>query len=307
VPEDRPVRPPYQGSYPASPFGPAQPGAGASGAEPGWYPPGQYPGQHPPYGPQYPPGPPPGGRRTGLLVTAVVVALVLASGVVAGLFLLRRDNAQPAASTGTAAPATSATPRSATLTSAPTPARPAPTVGGWQVAISGKRSLAYDVPPDWKVLDEDAIIGFEDASGPKVGMSGASTYKEGYCAAEPHAWRAGAGFSGYQDTDLGVVATDAAGKWGRFGYLGQDNAQPRVDVAAPERIEVNGISGVYATSTVKVTAPTACSPPTAKVHAVALPATGGGSYVFVLFADQQVPDAVPDDLARKIINTIRRF
>jgi hypothetical protein len=162
------------------------------------------------------------------------------------------------------------------------------------------------VPPDWELKDEDAIIGFEDASGPKVGMSGASTYKEGYCA-ESNGWRAGAGFTGYQDSDLGVVATDAAGKWGRFGYLGEGDAQPRVDVAAPDTITVNGINGVYATATIDVTAPTACSPPTAKVHAVALPAASGGSYAFVLFSDQGVPDAISDQLARKIIHTIRAF
>jgi hypothetical protein len=233
---------------------------------------------------------------TGVLVAAAVVILVLVLGVVAGL-LLRRDTPGSA----TAAPATS----SPLLTSAPAADRPAPTVPGWQVAISSKRKLAYDVPADWKVIDEEAIIGFEDASGPKVGMTGAATYLEGYCS-EANAWRAGAGFSGYRDTDLSLVATDAAGKWARYGYLGPNGELPRVDVAAPEPITVNGISGAYASARVQVTVADSCAPPSAKVHAVALPAPDG-CYVFVIFSDQEVPQAISDELARKIIATIRWY
>jgi hypothetical protein len=232
-----------------------------------------------------------------MLVAAAVVILVLALGVVAGLLLLRRDTP----GTATAAPAAS----SPLVTSAPTANRPAPTVPGWQVATSSKRKLAYDVPADWKVIDEEAIIGFEDASGPKVGMTGAATYLEGYCS-EPNAWRAGAGFSGYRDTDLSLVATDAAGKWARYGYLGPNGELPRVDVAAPEPITVNGISGAYASATVKVSVADACAPPSARVHAVALPAADG-CYVFVIFSDQEVPQAISDELAHKIIATIRSY
>jgi hypothetical protein len=278
----------YQGSYPTSPFG-------AFGAPP-------HEQSQP--GPRYPGGQPPR-RRTGLVVgLAVLGALVVLTAVAGAYFVLaaKRTDGAAVASTTTVSTSPRAGGQSATPTG--TAKAPAAVVPGWQVAMSSKRKLAYDVPPDWKVLGEDTIIGFEDAEGPKVGMSGAATYKDGSCAESEGATRAVAGFSGYQDTDLGMVAADAAGKWGRYGYLGPADEAPEVDVATATPITVNGIEGAHATATVRITTPAPCAPPAAKVHAVAVPAQQGAT-VFVILADQETPDSLPDDVALRILDTIR--
>jgi hypothetical protein len=238
----------------------------------------------------------------GLAVLAVVLALAAAAGV----YFATKDSADSAGS-----PATTTPNRGSTTTEPPVTSstgagagRPDAVVPGWQVAVSTERGLAYDVPPDWKVLDEDTLIGFEDAEGPKVGMAGASTYKDGYCTEAGSSFRAAAGLSGYRDADLNLVAADAAGKWGRYGYLGPNDEPPQVEVGPAAPITVNGIEGAHSSATVRVTAASPCAPPAARVHAIALPAEQG-SHVFVIIADQQVPDAPPEDAMLKIINTVR--
>ncbi len=342
---DSPQPQPYQGSYPTSPFDarphqdayggpeydPAQYGTrldpnqyGQPGpyAQPGPYTqgpysqPGQYfyPGQ---VGPgQVGPGGPTGqgpqqGSRTGLLVGLAIAGLVLAVGVVAGVVYIRGDGASdPAANTSTTAPPATGqsggpSPSSRPPVTSSRAATPDPLVPGWQVAVSGKRRLAYDVPPGWKVLGEETIVGFDDTTGePLIGMSGAATYQDGYCAEADASWRAATGFSGYRDTDLALVATDAARKWGRFGYLGPDDQEPAVEVAPASELTVNGIVGAYSTATIRVTAPAPCAPPSAVVHTFALPADEG-SYVFIVISDQEVPDALPADQIRRIIETVR--
>ena len=293
----------YQGSYPASPF---QRPPGSGYPQPVPY--EQYVRQQTPP----PPAPPPGGR-TGLLVVLVALGAVVALGIAAGAYLLTRNGTTRAGATTatTITTTTQASTEPPATTAATTPpgqsgAKPDPVVPGWQVAVSGKRKLAYDVPPDWEVLGEDVIIGFEDASGPKAAMSGAAIFKKGYCAESETAYRAGAGFAGYRDTDLDLVAVDAAGKWGRYGYLGPNDEPPQVEVSPAEPITVNGLQGAHATATVRVTTPTPCAPPAARVHVVALPAPEG-SYTFVVLSDEEVPDGLPEETFLKIINTVRAY
>lgn len=256
---------------------------------------------------QWAPAPQPPTGRVGLFVGLAIVGLVLVIGAVAGILYVRGDGDQVAdpGPTSSAPATTGARPTSPGPSSSSAPGRPDPTVAGWQVVVSGKRRLAYDVPPDWKILDEERIVGFSDAAGePAVGMSGTSVYRDGYCAEAEASWRAAAGFSGYRDTDLALVATDAATKWSNYGYLGAGGEEPDVTVAAAAELTVNGITGAYTKAAIRVTAPSPCAPPTAVVHTFALPADQG-SYVFVVVADQEVPDAFADDTIRRIIDTIR--
>lgn len=322
---------PYQGSYPTSPFDdhhglgtpPRQP---LSYGQPTVYGQAAQYGQPDPYGqesqggyggygqPAALGGPggsgPARGGRTGLLVGLAAAGLVLVVAVVAVVLYLRDGRSDPVANTEPN-PSTSTTPSGPPASTSRPPltssqvARPEPVVPGWQVAVSGKRKLAYDVPPGWKIVPDEQIVGFEDAAGePQVGMSGAALYQDGYCSEADASWRGGTGFTGYRDNDLALVATDAAGKWARFGYLGPNGEEPVVSVGAASDFTVNGVDGAYAKATVQITAPAPCAPPTAVVHTFALPAAEG-SYVFIVVADQGVPDALTDDLATQIIRTIR--
>lgn len=270
-----------------------------------WVPPAgrQYQGNYPPSPFQ---NPPPGRRRTGLIVGLAVLAVVLALAAATGVYFVARNTSDPAGSPTTTTPHRGSATTEPPVTGSPGAGagRPEAVVPGWQVAVSTERGFAYDVPPEWKVLDEDTLIGFEDAEGPKVGMAGASTYRDGYCTEADGSFRAAAGLSGYRDADLNLVAADAAGKWGRFGYLGPNDEPPQVEVAPAVPITVNGVKGAHSSATVRVTVASPCAPPAARVHVVALPAAQG-SHVFVIIADQQVPDALPEDAMLKIINTVR--
>lgn len=306
----------YQGSYPSSPYEQTR-----QQPVPGPYQPGWEPGWEQPYQQQAHPGPPPGWQppphkpdRTGLWVALTALALVVTLGVVVGVILLTRDGDDPIAGpTSTPAAPTSERPTSERPTStepAPTSAgAPAldPVIPGWQVVVSTKRKLAYDVPPGWEVLDEDTIIGFEDAEGPQVGMSGAAQVGNGFCAESETAYRAGTGLSGYRDTDLELVAEDAAGKWGRFGYLGPEDEPPSVDVVPAEPATIAGGDGMRTRATVSEIVESPCVPPSAVVHTAAIPSPAGGSFVLVIISDQGVPDAVTDEQADQIISSLRFF
>lgn len=68
-----------------------------------------------------------------------------------------------------------------------------PSVAGWKAVTSAQYGLSYDVPTSWRVTDPETLIGLEDAQAkPKVAMSTAAVFREGYCKYEQ---RAAAGFN----------------------------------------------------------------------------------------------------------------
>lgn len=260
------------------------------------------------------PSPQPSGQR-GREITVVALSAVILVGLVSILFLVTSTNepgpseTSAAAASGTTGRTTRSTP-SRTTSALPTgPSKPVtPQTPGWQ-AVWSKRGLAYDVPADWKVPSTSTIVGFEDANGPKVAMSSASFFREGYCKSDPKwrtARRALVGVGGAKITDPGTTAAEGAKLWadGRYGEI--SGAQPRVELTPATQLTVGNREAARVTAKIVVTSKHDCNPPTAVVHVVAVKgsSTDNGA-VFVVVADQETPDSLGAADIEKIISSLR--
>jgi hypothetical protein len=246
---------------------------------------------------QPPQGPPPRNRRTLTIVLTLVGVLVLA-GVATTVVLLGR-NGQPQAGDRTQQPAPTTTAGRKPLD---------PRVPGWQVAVSNRRNVAYDVPKaQWIKDDPDAIDGMGPSDGDFVTGTGAAYYMKGFCAGQATSVRAGTAVTA-NDTELpDQSAPDTAKHWATVAY--KDAAQvPTVAAEPAKQIKISDGKVSATLSVVDVTTPKStnpCTAPNAKVYAAAVKTSDTGSVILVLFADQGVPNALTDDDAMKIMTSMR--
>ncbi|MEV6604700.1 hypothetical protein [Kutzneria sp. NPDC051319] len=276
----------------------------------------QYPGQPPQQQPQYqqpyqqsnyggfgmyqqpPQGPPPRNRRTLTIVLTLVGVLVLA-GVVTTVVLLTR-NGQPQAGDRTQ---TSAPPTTSGL-------KPLdPRVPGWQVAVSNRRNVAYDVPKaQWTKDDPDEIAGMGPSDGDFVTGTGAAYYLKGYCAGQAGSVRAGTAVTANDTEGPEQSAPDTAKHWATVAYKADSGQAPDVKLDPSKQIKISDGKVSATLSVAEVTPPKAtntCTPPSAKVYTAAVKTSDTGSVILVLFADQGVPNALTDDDAMKIMSSMR--
>jgi hypothetical protein len=274
-------------------------GHGRSGGDPGW---GGYGG---PTG--FPP-PPPRGVSGGIIAAVVVIVIALIGGGVGTAVAVSRGHGKhspPASSSRAPSFDPSAPPPSLVPSSPPAAAARVP---GWHAVVAVKHGVTYDVPPGtWKVESADTVVGFEDPSGkPEVAGSGAAVYRQGYCQGHSGSWRAQSAVAGYSAKDLAADATDAARKWGTFGYTPGSGDAPTVTVGGAQPIDAGGTQGQEVTATVTVhDSGDPCSPPRGVVHAVAVPLRTGEVAVLVVIADQGVSDQAADADLQKIARSVR--
>jgi hypothetical protein len=254
---------------------------------------------------------------TGLVV--LVVALAAAATLIftgAGIWVaVAGDTAAPASAAGSAPGAGQAGSPGPAGTGGAAPATPGPSavtkvrpkVRGWTGIGSTKYRMAYDVPPSWQANDPGVIIGFEDRQAKILAaMSGSAEYKKGYCPSSRSSARAAAGFNGYVDGDLALVAKDAARKWAVAAYRPDNGPDPTVTLTTPRRLRVGGLRAVRVTANAAVRSRDGCDPPRGLAHAVALSGRGESkTTVFVIWADQSVSDAAADADLRKMIRSLR--
>ncbi|MEU6176202.1 hypothetical protein ABZ832_30375 [Streptantibioticus parmotrematis] len=318
-----------QPQQPGQPGHPGQPGPNPYGAAPQQYATPQYgaPQYGTPQGPdspqpgQDPQGPrSPGSRRTLYAVVGAVVALAVIGGGVA--FAMKGDGKKSdQAHNG---PGTSA--------SAPAPAPPAsggpnstagplkPMIAGWQTQTRADHHFAYDVPPtsqQWHVYDPGIEIAYTDDQGkPIVAMSGTADYHEGGCASHPNAntiGQAGKGqlaTIGTQGGSGGTPQQDAynvAGNWVFAAYGGADH-KPRISVTKAVPWNHNGIKGWTSTATAThIYRPSSCVPPRAIAKTIAQQLPDGTVHEWVIYADQDVPNALTEAQIEKIMSTVRPY
>jgi hypothetical protein len=248
---------------------------------------------------QPPQGPPPRNRRTLTIVLTLVGVLVLA-GVVTTVVLLTR-NGQPQAGerTQTSTPPTT----SAGL-------KPLdPRVPGWQVAVSNRRNVAYDVPKtQWTKDDPDEIAGMGPSDGDFVTGTGAAYYMKGYCAGQAGSVRAGTAVTANDTEGPEQSAPDTAKHWATVAYKSDSGQAPDVKSEPAKQIKISDGKVTATLSVADVTTPKStntCTPPNAKVYAAAVKTSDTGSVILVLFADQGVPNALTDADAMKIMTSMR--
>lgn len=183
-----------------------------------------------------------------------------------------------------------------------------PEVKGWTAVSSAKYGLTYDVPRSWRIQSSGTLIGFEGINGGKPSMmSSAAIFREDSCKDGDDEYdRANTGFNQYIEGGVTEVAKHAANKWATSGYTVEGAPAPSVTLSAPKTVKVGRKKAVYVRADVVLKTTGKCLSPTAVVHTVAVPGVGPGkTTVFVLLADQGVPDAAPKAQMRKILGSLR--
>lgn len=251
---------------------------------------------------QPPQGPPPRNRRTLTIVLTLVGVLVLA-GIATTVVLLTRGNGQPQAGERTqqasAPPSTSATRKPLD-----------PRVAGWQVAVSNRRNVAYDIPKaQWTKLDPDDVASMGPSDGDFVTGTGAAYFMKGYCAGQPNSVRAGTAVSANDNEAPDRSAPDTAQHWATVAYKSDSGQAPTVQMEPSQQIKIADGKVDATLSIADITTPPAagnpCVPPQAKVYAAAVKTSDTGSVILVLFTDQGVPNALSDDDAKKVMSSMR--
>jgi hypothetical protein len=252
------------------------------------------------YGQQPPPGPPPRNRRTLTIVLSLVAVLVVA-GVVTTVLVLTKGG-QPQAGDRTQ--------QASSSPSTPATLKPLdPRNPGWQVAVSNRRGVAYDLPKaQWTKEDPDQIAAMGPPDGDFVTGTGAAYYMKGFCAGSANSVRAGTAVTADDNNLPDKSAPATAQHWAQVAYKASSGQQPDITLEPSKTIKVadGKVSAVLAIADVTPhSTGDACSPPTAKVYVASVGPQSGGSVMLVLFADQGIPNAVSNSDAMKIMTSVR--
>ena len=253
-----------------------------------------------------------------LLVVAVVLGLVYTKRTGTTVALPLRSatpSASPSASqpsdtpTDSGSPTSSDTPSAGTPTSGATaiPPKVAPVVAGWQT-VEGREFVAFDVPPDWKIEAPSVLTGFETSGGPHqtVIMHNPATYGRGACSGASSTYRAKAGFVSPKGQPAGTAARNISAQWATVAGVKADGSRSPVGPTRLSTVRIAGgsITANVATTVLTVTEPGDCPAPTMSFTAVSFDVKGQ-VVVFMLYGDQGVADALPQNVATTIISSLR--
>ncbi|MEV8480168.1 hypothetical protein [Streptomyces sp. NPDC051173] len=304
----------------------AQPAVTPPPPPPGMQPPPP-PGMQPPhpYGMQPPPQPPaPAPQRNGNKTLLAVVGGVVALAVIGGgaFFLLKDDKKSDEAGKdrNAVAPAPGGKKDDKPAGGdSPAPSGAQPMVAGWQTQTAREYRFRYDVPgkgTQWNLLPQDTMSSYVDESGkPEITMRDVAHFREGGCASSANPKALGEAGKGQLatvgtmggDTSLSIQenARNWAGNWGFFAYGGKTN-KPKIEVSEAKPWKHNGIDGWTATAKVTVAnRPSSCVPATAIAKSIVEKLPDGKFHSWVVYADQGVPDALPEAEIDKIMATVR--
>ncbi|MCC3771400.1 hypothetical protein K6I34_004353 [Streptomyces sp. UNOC14_S4] len=193
------------------------------------------------------------------------------------------------------------------------------TPAGWQTQTAHEYRFQYDVPgkaEHWSLLPRDTMTSYVDEAGkPEITMRDPAHFREGGCSSSANPNALGEAGKGQLatvgtmggDTSLSIQenARNWAGNWGFFAYGGKGH-KPKIDVSEAKPWKHNGIDGWTATAKVGVTSrPSPCVPATAIVKSIVEKLPDGKFHSWVIYADQGVPDALPESEIDRIMGTVR--
>lgn len=284
------------------------------------------------YGP--PPGPPAGGppppnRRSHgamwltlaamaavlLLVVIVLVVAVLAPRDVDGVAVAGESAAPSAASAGpqadTSEPGASSPESSTPAATECLPPKPGPdTPAGWQT-VSGKRGLAYDVPPNWLVRSCGTLVGWERkcpdgpfGACPVRVMSSAARMNSPECRNDSPALSGIGGAN--QARDIDEAMRDESALVGSI-YASESGPAPRVELSEPRRLTVAGSPAVQVVATVTGIQTAPCTGPSA-IHSMVATTVPGqpGPVVFIISLSQGRPGDADPRIVDQMVTSLRR-
>jgi hypothetical protein len=256
------------------------------------------------------------------LIVGVVVGVLVAAVAVAGIFFVSRDTGQPTSprtiagptqtSPGTTSspprPSQSSAPRTPTRTPStqPTPSPPdvPAVVPGW-TAVESRELVAYDVPPDWKVEEGSLLTGFQ-APGGLVIMHNSATFKDGACPADSSSSRGRAGLVSPKGQPAKEAAAAISKQWAEVAALDDGGTGATVGGTTVTTVTVaaGSTEATAATTVLTIPHPQPCQAPSMTFTAVSFEVKGQ-VVVFMLYLDQGMPDALPQDVAARIIGSLR--
>jgi hypothetical protein len=297
----QPYQPSHQQPYNPGPHYPQQPYQGYQD-----HPQQQYYGGYP-GGPQ---PPAPKKNKTGLWVTIGALVVVIAVGVTL-LFVLtgNDDPSQQAAPQPSSAVPPSSSSRTPTSSSAPPSTEASNKVDavtpGWQGIVSTKDGVAYDLPPDNWDTRPGFISGY-DSGSVQASIHESTTFRPDACAGVSGSNRGKAGFMTAGDNAVDVAARGSVRLWAQAAGTGEDGKVPDVPLPATTQIPIDGGRIQATSSTVTFTPPAGeeCPAPSVQVTSAAFK-VGTQTVCFLLVTDQQVPDALPAEDAKKILASLR--
>lgn len=252
----------------------------------------------------------------GVLVAAVAVG---------GIFFVSRDGGAPgpartvAGATPTARPSStpsagsskSPSPRSSTRNpgaprAAPTPSPPQvpAVVPGWS-AVDSRELVAYDVPPDWSVEQGSLLVGFQAEAGLVI-MHNSACYQDRACPGDASSSRGRAGLVSTKESSPRQAAAAASEQWAKVAA--SDDGGPGASVGDTSvttiKVAAGSVEATAATTVLTIPQPQPCQAPSMTFTAVSFEVKGR-VVVFMLYLDQGVADALPADVATRILGSLR--
>jgi hypothetical protein len=257
----------------------------------------------------YPGGPqPPARKKTRLWIGIGALVLVIAVGVTLLIVLTGKDNGNQQTAPPPSAAAASST-SSTSASSAPSSTRSAnkveSTTPSWQGILSTKDNVAYDLPPDGWDTRPGFISGY-DAGSVKAYIHESSTYRPDACPGVNGSNRGKVGFMTAGDNAVDVAARGSVRLWAQAAGTGADGKVPNIPLPTTTQLPINGGKIQATSSTVTFTPPASdgCRAPSVQVTSAAFK-VGTQTVCFVMAMDQQVPDALPAEDAKKILESLR--
>ncbi|MGK5627502.1 hypothetical protein [Streptomyces sp. URMC 123] len=271
---------------------------------------------------------PPRDNRKKVTVIAVVAAVaVVIAATVTGVILLggdeKNDDKKAVATDdkGSAAPSAPAPPAPSGAAQDNPRGAPAaevkPVVQGWQAVTNQKRGVAFDVPPEWKVLGSGYSWSIADENKkddkalfptPLLTMSGPAVYKEKYCSVPESKGSYSVATVGAKGAQGAKGTAEAAkiesGNWA-FGAFDQQKSG-KFDVGESKPFTTtHGISGHVSMTTVTGVKKRNKCETDGKAYAVSYKAPSGDLATWILTSVKGTPEEVPDETIQKIMSTLR--
>lgn len=274
------------------------PGPAPQQGAPGYPPQQGVPGYHwPGYGqPVSPPR-----RRSGTVVWVAVAAAVLLAVSVGVVYLA--GSADPiSVADRTAAPSTSRQLDGRRQ-------RPVkPLNPGWTAIWSNSIRLAYDIPPGWHSDESDRVPGFASADGRvNVPLMAVGLFGADYCrlpGKPPGGWRAVTALTAVNDDDSVQAAKTVSENLVASAFTLPTGPPPKVETGEPSPYTANGVKGTRVSTRLTLTPQGECDPPAGRIDVITVD-MGPMQAVFMLLADQGVPDKASDEQIERIIQTVR--
>lgn len=322
-----------------NPYG--QPVPGQQGAQTGPYGPGVFgqpwqganatPGTHQQYPSGAPaPAPGPAPRSAARRKTVVAISVTVAVGVAVGMtaaFLFRDgdradgDRADGGRADGAGGPASPA-PASGSPSGSPSasvssgaPGTVKPTVKGWKVVVNPAHGTAFDVPPDWEVLEPQIFSGFSDDKDPDkpvIGHTAPAFFKKKWCSLDANgdgyindialASTGTKGASGAKTTD--EIAEKTATAWAYSAFASADKKVVKWDKPVAYTTKA-GVKGSYVKARTEGAKKDHKCAGDGWAIAFGFKNSKGDFVAWDFYGRSGVQGAVRDDLVMRILSTVR--